>query len=223
MVWVYRDHKWRTTRDIFYCSDEPSPSCLTLHYIHSFFSFLTVKTITNNIFSLEIKGCMLLQNFHLMNTFLFQMNSKFKVENPISYVWSWSYIRDILAGKKDEKPQVRSSCVSHLIKLFPLTITKVNRKATRRFCGMEDSRIQWFCSPISTAMKERDRNMTARKAERRDEDRWDWLLMGSMQWVERAWRNKMFSRVVENRKGQECLKGRQTWERTEWVAEEKQL
>lgn len=36
------------------------------------------------------------------------MNSEFKVENPIRYVWSWSYIRDILAGKKDEKPQVLS-------------------------------------------------------------------------------------------------------------------
>lgn len=29
---------------------------------------------------------MLLQNFYLMNKFLFQMNSKFKVENPINYV-----------------------------------------------------------------------------------------------------------------------------------------
>lgn len=142
MVGVYRDLKWRSTRDTFYCSDEPSPCCLTLHYIHVLFSFLTMKTITNNTFSLKIKGSMLLQNFHLRNKCLFQVNSKFKVENPISYVWSCSYIRDISAGKKDEKTQVLLSCISHLIKLFPLAITEVNRKLQEGSGGFSDFALQ---------------------------------------------------------------------------------
>lgn len=57
----------------------PLPVVQLSNYIHLFFSFLKVKAITNNMFSLEIKGCILLQNFHLTNKLLFQVNLKFKL------------------------------------------------------------------------------------------------------------------------------------------------
>lgn len=84
-----------------------------------------------------MKGRMLLQNFHLENKLIFQEDSKFKVENPVSVKLK------LCKGhfSRQEKPQVLSPRVSYLIKLFPPTITEVNRKATRRFCGVEDPMI----------------------------------------------------------------------------------
>lgn len=187
--------------DTSYCSDESSPSCLTLHYIHLLFSFLTVKTITTNIFSLEMNGCMLWQNFHLKDKLIFQVNSKFKVENPL--VWSWSYIRDILAGKKNHG---FSYHVSHISSNYFHSQLPNSRKKLQG--GSLGWRIQWFCSLISAAVKERNRNKTARIAERRDEDRWDCLVMGSIRWVERAWRNKCFKEWLKTGRGN-SLKRRQ--------------
>lgn len=84
-----------------------------------------------------MKDSMLLQNFHLKNKLIFQVNSKFKVENRVSV--KLKLYKEHFS--RQEKPQVLLPRVSYLIKLFPPTITEVNRKATRRFCGVEDSMI----------------------------------------------------------------------------------